>query len=405
MKVDNGLPGKAVVGSIQNLTRSAEVDITSVRVAPFPSTPTTTTYHGQTFARTQTSGKILVTPDAKGWRMPSGYRKFVGLAVMQPFDYEYELSSSLWRRYGTTPLDFSVGPGSNLLYWGTTLSGGFYLPDVNANMIHHAETECLANLKNGAFNLAADLVESPQTVDLIATLSMRVMYAWKSTSIRDYKTAAKILFGNHGWYNLDLSIKDQWLSWQYGWRPLLQDIYDGCELVRNGLKSGSFCYARKRVTEDYGLPPNPGNKSTWLVQGESLVGCEVALWADVSAPWLAMVESLGFINPLALAWEELPFSFIIDWFAPVGTFLAALTAPIGIRFLSGTRTTKSWMSIDVQCVIESPAYGDLPRVKFRNISMLREPYSNFPVPMLYVKSPYSSTHLENALALLNVRSR
>lgn len=37
--------------------------------------------------------------------------------------------------------------------------------------------------------------------------------------------------------------------------------------------------------------------------------------------WKAYLDALGFNNPLRTIWERVPFSFIVDWFIPVGDFL------------------------------------------------------------------------------------
>jgi hypothetical protein len=36
-------------------------------------------------------------------------------------------------------------------------------------------------------------------------------------------------------------------------------------------------------------------------------------------------RSLGLLDPLSVAWEILPWSFVVDWFYPVGTFLDNLS--------------------------------------------------------------------------------
>lgn len=407
VSVNNGIRARAILGSSQNIPRVKNCSFTTRRITPVGS-PTVTTYNNQEFARTQLSGKILTHIDpVTHWRNPTGYRIFVGIAELGSFDYTYPLTSTVWRRWGVTPLAYTVGVGPTMPFWGTVLTGGLYLPDVNINMIHQAETECLAKLKEGAFNLAADLAELPQTFDQIATLAIRVAWAWKATSVRDYKTAAKILFGTHSVQNSHKSAAEQWLSWQYGWKPLLADIYSAFELTKSQLrKPGAFVVAKRKVTADYGLPPNPGNKRYWRTNGICHVGCEVDLWAKVSNPLLAMLDAMGLVNPLSLAWEELPFSFVIDWLAPIGTYLQAMTAPIGISFQGGVRVTKSWADFTINCAVEDYSEGVYPNAHIRNVAVWREPYGDFPFPMLYVKSPFSSTHVANAVALLNgIRTR
>jgi hypothetical protein len=58
-----------------------------------------------------------------------------------------------------------------------------------------------------------------------------------------------------------------------------------------------------------------------------LVGLED--WEGITAAWLA---ATGLNNPLAIVYEALPFSFILDWFFPVGTRLQR----VGAKPIAGT---------------------------------------------------------------------
>jgi hypothetical protein len=58
--------------------------------------------------------------------------------------------------------------------------------------------------------------------------------------------------------------------------------------------------------------------------------------ADTLKVFLAQT---GFTNPLNLGWEILPFSFVVDWFLPVGNYLETLSAWDGLTFSGGWKTT------------------------------------------------------------------
>jgi hypothetical protein len=54
-------------------------------------------------------------------------------------------------------------------------------------------------------------------------------------------------------------------------------------------------------------------------------------------------------NPAELAWEVIPFSFVVDWAIPIGDTLSALDALRGVTGIQGTesakytRVTKGWI--------------------------------------------------------------
>lgn len=60
--------------------------------------------------------------------------------------------------------------------------------------------------------------------------------------------------------------------------------------------------------------------------------------AFVTNDTLVQLGSHGLTNPLALAWELFPMSFVINWFLPIGNFLAGLSTPFGMEFRDGYMT-------------------------------------------------------------------
>jgi hypothetical protein len=55
---------------------------------------------------------------------------------------------------------------------------------------------------------------------------------------------------------------------------------------------------------------------------------------------LETLKRYGLTNPLETAWELTPWSFVSDWFIPVGAYLSSLTADQGLTFKTGTRKIK-----------------------------------------------------------------
>jgi hypothetical protein len=38
---------------------------------------------------------------------------------------------------------------------------------------------------------------------------------------------------------------------------------------------------------------------------------------------LSLQRSLGLVNPAEIAWEVVPYSFVVDWFLPIGSYISA----------------------------------------------------------------------------------
>lgn len=117
------------------------------------------------------------------------------------------------------------------------------------------------------------------------------------------------------------NIASTWLAIQYGWKPLVNDIFEACKAIEaltsepRTLRSTFSARGPSYYFDDLlgGSPSNPTKFLHWCSSRR-----EYRLkWVEkVSIP-----RSLGLINPSTVVWERLPWSFIIDWFIPIGSYL------------------------------------------------------------------------------------
>lgn len=130
---------------------------------------------------------------------------------------------------------------------------------------------------------------------------------------------------------LQKELSQLWLEYHFGWAPLLGDIYesimilqdvpqllDGNTIVAAGSGSYEYHYADTRpgyypMWRDYSM------KAFTRLQGR----------IKLENPNAYVANQLGVVNPALVAWELVPFSFVIDWFLPVGRFLESYTDTIG----------------------------------------------------------------------------
>jgi hypothetical protein len=122
----------------------------------------------------------------------------------------------------------------------------------------------------------------------------------------------------------------------------------------------------------------------------------------------------GLTNPLIVAWELVPFSFVADWFLPIGKTLENLTATNGLTFVGGYTVTKRTDSSDASYTPGSPWFesgssgpfwtADSGNMKFtqRHFSISRAGMGSFPsVQFPSFKDPRSFAHAASAIALIS----
>lgn len=273
-----------------------------------------------------------------------------------------------------------------------------------------AETECLAKLSSGEVNIGSALAESRQTVQMIAERAAKLSNAMVFAQSRSFSKAAKELGVSYTPRSNSRSrtLASNWLELQYGWLPLMGDIYGLCQELKKSLSKGQTVRATRKVSTQFSLPykePDPA----WYtnLSFDWNLGVTVNLVAKVDNPTLARLNSLGLINPATVAWERMPWSFVVDWFIPVSTFLQALSATIGLDFFTGSvtyrtfaRSKGAWPFI-VSTVPSRNWAIEAGEANASGMMVKRVVLTDFPRPILFLnQSPFSTKRALNAIALV-----
>lgn len=164
-----------------------------------------------------------------------------------------------------------------------------------------------------------------------------------------------------------------WLEFRYGWSPLVYDIVDSLkamyaddlrkELIqRERFTSRGFSNFTGAVTS---TASNAALDGTQSIRKDATheVSCRAYILYRMSSPMgiARRLNDFGAFDVPRAIWELVPWSFVIDWFIPIGDFLAAHTPKVGVEILASGLETK-WnihVSRTVTSYVSSPATGDL----------------------------------------------
>lgn len=298
-------------------------------------------------------------------------------------------------------------------YWGGSRSppsGGPILP--SANLINWTLVEALNRLKAQDVHIGNFLAEGQKTADLIGSTAKQI-----ATSVTNYRRITPLAVWNqilqhegHVARENWCLIPSSWLQLQYGWKPLLSDVYGAINHLKKRERF-SVAYVSARAHKSNTVKMNStttggdrGGSCTWSWQSKQDVW--VNLVYGLLNPILAELSSLGLINPAEIVWETMRYSFVVDWFLPIGPWMGSLTANVGYSFITGSLSQKA----ELTNVGTTVAKGSTPGVVYeslnpavyagRDVLFQRTCYTSSPVPGLYVKSPISLDHMLNGLALL-----
>lgn len=330
------------------------------------------------------------------FRLPTPYQRGIAEFIHSPGQWDV-LSGTLTTRWVGTITGSIQG---NALGVRNVWQNGLY-PVVDQNAKARAETQCLVKMGNQKAQLGTFLAESRKTAIHLADRSidlLRVLHAIKRRRWSDVPKALRLR------KDPTKLTADLWLEYQYGWKPLLSELHDIHGVLVEGLGRPLVVKASSTVTVSDSFDEsrlNPGNRNL-IANGSAERGHKCQLAAFVDDQFLRKAQQIGLVNPAEVGWELVPYSFVVDWFIPIGQTLSALTATKGLKFAWGSFQLRGSMNLFVH--ERAPAGfvgGTMPSYVHRATSFERSVYGGFPRPQIYAKeSPFSSTRITSALALL-----
>lgn len=124
-----------------------------------------------------------------------------------------------------------------------------------------------------------------------------------------------------------------WLEYWFGWAPLAGEIYSSTIALTAAQVAGKHF-----ATASVALPERtiPWYNKRTTESGRFSVKTGAVVRYDSMDIMLA--QQMGLLNPLAIAWELVPFSFVVDWFTGVGNVLGARSDFYGTTVTEGYST-------------------------------------------------------------------
>lgn len=127
-------------------------------------------------------------------------------------------------------------------------------------------------------------------------------------------------------------ISGRYLEMRYAWEPTISDVFEASkafESLSNGPRQQVFKTGRRRTRDDWSAT----NYCKLFVVTTAQRTYTYEMYEEMSA-----ARQMGLANPLTVIWERIPYSFVVDWFMPIGSYLSNIGQ---IPFMKGR-----WMRTD-----------------------------------------------------------
>lgn len=192
-----------------------------------------------------------------------------------------------------------------------------------------------------------------------------------------------------------------YLLWQFAVKPLLDDVVNAAKALAWSVQRPQvrrFSVRRRKAGT------NSFNNEYFSTSASRTVKKQIICYLEHS---IASADILGLSDVPSIIYERIPFSFIADWFIPIGNFLSALQVS---RMLAKAKTIVSTKTVEKQFPIQgsprlSITYGgpctDYTMFLTRRVSV-GLPGIEMPVmkPLLHPNQEVSVRHALEAVSLL-----
>jgi len=290
--------------------------------------------------------------------------------------------------------------------------------ELDDDIVRKAEQKALLKVKDMSVNLAQAFGERQQTLNMLTKTVKRVAQAAHALRQGNVVNAAYQLgvdvpkLGRRprkGW-----SFSSLWLELQYGWKPLLSDVRGAAEKIAQtyAFQKPFEVHAKaehlsKRYNVKFRDAPTISTRTRMVFDASSSEKARVVLQYEMENDLAAALSTTGITDPALLAWELLPYSFVVDWFLPVGNYLQALGATQGFLFRRGTKSYSRTSYAHTYWVNASRTFEDGSDVHIGGCTFdvkvevkYRQLYQDFPQAALLRGSGLGTERALSAISLL-----
>jgi hypothetical protein len=277
-------------------------------------------------------------------------------------------------------------------------------------------------LQNQKVDLFTELSQGLLTVNMIVDIAKRLAKSIFALKKLDVWSAFKILFPTSR-----KELANDYLAWKYGIKPLIGDLQGAAQQLAE-------YFARMAPLKSNGHAKHTFEKAVTVPLGDTSYRTVIRR-ADIRVKYgtsfqipfelTRQAATLGFTNPKNVIWELVPFSFVVDWFLPIGDFLQSLCALDGLEVVETYKTVT--IHEEYHRIVNLTANDGLAPSEFPLINMAgltnrggagylqwlnllsilergsflckREVITLPEVPLPSFKNPLSSGHVASAVAL------
>lgn len=206
-------------------------------------------------------------------------------------------------------------------------------PDYSANSCYDSFSTAMSDSAAWGVNAA----EAKQSMGMVEKRLMQLVGFAGALRKGNFSKAATVLgIGKPKGVSRSKQFADNFLEYHFGWEPAVQDI--GASLkVLTGTDFGTRRIRGVGRSTPTVTGYDPGRFGRWTATWQCTT--KMGALARITNESSFLANQMGLLNPLSVAWELVPYSFVADWFGNIGQVINSLTGFVGVEFLDSYTVT------------------------------------------------------------------
>lgn len=325
----------------------------------------------------------VVNKPVHGIRKMSAWDKRWFRCHCAPQDYELSQTGNFWYKYkATVPVNLAPSSDHTGTYWDLVSRWWPWTPSLEFSADNEARTKTLGKLSQKKWDVGVSAVELRQTAGLVTQLATGMAKTVENliNSRHNARQQVDSFFKKvrkHGSFDqaarevgmsdtrLLESLKDGWMQYQFGVRPLLGDIDNATSYLADKVaqKVPFIVYAKAGAerTDTYMGTRNCSSDSLALITIRPRIeeSCQVhySVAYEIPTGQVSELTSLGLDNPWNVAWETTLLSWMADYVVGTGDWLQSFTATNGMVFREGCRSVLRKLTASEWIISEGNSSG------------------------------------------------
>jgi hypothetical protein len=208
-------------------------------------------------------------------------------------------------------------------------SFGFSFSEIEIDTLsgRNLKNELISRFQGSVTNLSMMAKDLYDASNMALDYFKRVNRCWKDLKRGNYRKAFKSFSGSR---KLSKGMANNWLSFQYGVLPTIRAVQEGFEATNN-----QRAQTIRLVQTVSGVrrmkPSNSDARHNYYGVSETVTSIRGYRYFTTTDD----IRRLLVTNQVEVAWDATPYSFLLDWFVPIGDYLKQFGYSPNLRATTG----------------------------------------------------------------------